>query len=99
MVDPKIRALKDNGVVVVAAAGNRARFQPHASVPAIFDNVISVGALMRLAINPGSLCANMLTFLLSVKIFPHHHRQSHFGGLPLPPLRNRWSGTASETLY
>ena len=43
----KIKILTENGVVVIAAAGNRGHYQAHASIPALFDNVISVGALDR----------------------------------------------------
>ena len=43
----KITELTDKGVVFVAAAGNRGRYQARASIPARFDNVISVGALDR----------------------------------------------------
>ena len=41
----KIEELTELGVVFVAAAGNRGSFQAHASIPARFDSVISVGAL------------------------------------------------------
>ena len=41
----KIKGLTEKGVVFVAAAGNRGRYQAHASIPARFDSVISVGAL------------------------------------------------------
>ena len=43
----KIKELTEKGVVFVAAAGNRGCYQAHASIPACFDNVISVGALDR----------------------------------------------------
>ena len=43
----KIKELTEKGVVFVAAAGNRGRYQARASIPACFDNVISVGALDR----------------------------------------------------
>ena len=41
----KIKALTEKGVIFIAAAGNRGRYQAHASIPACFDCVISVGAL------------------------------------------------------
>ena len=41
----EIDLLASKGVVFVAAAGNRGEYQPHSSIPAYFDNVISVGAL------------------------------------------------------
>ena len=41
----KIKGLTEKGVVFVAAAGNRGCYQAHASIPARFDSVISVGAL------------------------------------------------------
>ena len=42
----KMKALAGNRVVFVAAAGNRGRYQAHASIPAIFEDcVLSVGAL------------------------------------------------------
>ena len=41
----KIKELTEKGVVFVAAAGNRGRYQARASIPARFDSVISVGAL------------------------------------------------------
>ena len=42
----KIRALRDVDVVFIAAGGNSGLFQPHAPIPACFeDSVISVGAL------------------------------------------------------
>ena len=43
----KIKELTDRCVVFVAAAGNRGCYQARASIPACFDNVISVGALDR----------------------------------------------------
>ena len=43
----KIKELTERCVVFVAAAGNRGEYQPHASIPARFDNVISVGACDR----------------------------------------------------
>ena len=43
----KIKELTERCVVFVAAAGNRGEYQPHASIPACFDNVISVGACDR----------------------------------------------------
>ena len=43
----KIEKLTEMGVTCVAAAGNRGFYQPHASIPARFDSVISVGALDR----------------------------------------------------
>ena len=43
----KIKQLTEKGVVFVAGAGNRGRYQPRASIPACFDSVISVGALDR----------------------------------------------------
>ena len=41
----KIEELTEMGIAFVAAAGNRGSFQAHTSIPARFDNVISVGAL------------------------------------------------------
>ena len=42
----KIKLLTEKGVAFVAAAGNRGRFQPHASIPANFEDcVISAGSL------------------------------------------------------
>ena len=41
----EIKELTDMGVTFVAAAGNRGLYQGRASIPARFDNVISVGAL------------------------------------------------------
>ena len=46
-MEKKIKTLTEKGVVVVAAAGNRGNYQAHASIPARFNNVISVGALDR----------------------------------------------------
>ena len=43
----EIEKLTEMGVACVAAAGNRGFYQPHASIPARFDSVISVGALDR----------------------------------------------------
>ena len=44
-IHKKIDELTKLGVIFVAAAGNRGYYQPHACIPARFDNVISVGAL------------------------------------------------------
>ena len=41
----KIKGLTEKGVVFVAAAGNRGRYQARASIPACFDSVVSIGAL------------------------------------------------------
>ena len=46
-IHKRIKSLTEEGVVFVAAAGNRGRYQAHASIPARFDFVISVGALDR----------------------------------------------------
>ena len=43
----KIKELTEKCVVFVAAAGNRGHYQARASIPARFDDVISVGALDR----------------------------------------------------
>ena len=43
----EIEKLTEMGVTCVAGAGNRGSYQPHASIPARFDSVISVGALDR----------------------------------------------------
>ena len=44
-IEGKIEILTKMGIVCVAAAGNRGSYQPHSSIPARFDSVISVGAL------------------------------------------------------
>ena len=43
----RIKVLTEMGITFVAAAGNRGLYQAHASIPARFDNVLSVGALDR----------------------------------------------------
>lgn len=46
-ISDRIKVLTEMGITFVAAAGNRGHYQARASIPACFDNVISVGALDR----------------------------------------------------